>query len=191
MRWKYVDIPNYDIIQNKLQGVMKKHHKLLKHGISVANMTSSELVCDITEIEELSDFLHTTNLLKYVVHYVIFVISPGQEYDIHIDGTNVAPFLNESRILLPILNCNGIKTKFYTSTHNSEIVVIKSHNDDQDLYYERFNPEYCTEVDSYELTAPVVINPNYPHKVEENTNNDLRVSLGIAFNKKIDLFKNT
>lgn len=190
MYFKYIDIPNYDVIQTKLQHLMntKYSHLLDTPAVSVIGNVCPELVCDLTEIDELYDYFQEKELARSIVLYLLFVVPPNQEEFIHIDGNNVAPYLNDMRLLLPIMNTENVKTRFYESSKPPIVdKFIGDHSSKQNAELGQFDPAYCTEITHYELTRPTIVNPSIPHGIDKNTNDKPRVSIGISFNKRINL----
>jgi hypothetical protein len=189
MHWKYVDTANLKIIQEKIYKIICQYPSYLKQGIYIVNNNSADvkMLYQLTEVDELIDFLENQNLLRYVVQYIIMVIEPGQDFDIHSDGSSVANFINSAKLLIPISGCENIHTHFYKTHKLPELIEIPNGNTNEKLYYKKYDPNFCEKIDTYCLTRPVIMTPIPPHKVDTNTNNELRIVLAVNFNKKVNL----
>jgi len=186
--WKYLEIPNYDIIRNKLEKIIQKYKHLLKHGVLIINRETPELVADITMIEELMDFLENKKWLRYVHEYSLVVIEPNKEYGIHIDGNAIAPYISRHRVLLPVTLNEGVYTRFWkTNGEPCKIHYVSADGVKQELL--EYDKRICEEIDRYELTKPVVMDSIVPHSVDTNFYPSIRIAIGINFNRNINIEK--
>jgi len=92
---------------------------------------------------------------------------------VHVD-TSTGPTIKQCRINLPILNCEGSRTEFYTGGEyniaytlgNNPFMVLKEDS-------------APTKVDELELTAPTVLRVLEPHRVIVNMERIPRISLSV------------
>jgi hypothetical protein len=95
------------------------------------------------------------NLLEHLSSVAVVVIPPGKELPIHHDTGSPVYSLN-----IPLENCEGTYTKFYTSTQEPELIP--------GIMY-RYDPDCCTEVDRVYMDRPHVINVQQPHSAHNPT----------------------
>lgn len=112
------------------------------------------------------------NLLPHVSSVAVVVIPPGQELPIHHDTGSPVYSLN-----IPIENCEGTYTKFYTSTLEPELIP--------GIMY-KYDPEYCAEVSKVYMDRPHVINVQQAHSAH-NTGDKIRLLVAVRLLPTFDI----
>lgn len=160
---------------------------------------NGEIKSRITEIDELMDELESRDFLRYIWNYTLLSMEPknaeegswakgnvswsGGGWPIHTDGNSQKSYQSEFRLVVPLFNTEGTKTRFFESSEPGT-VHDEAEIGNNGTQYTIYNPEFCKEVTDYELTKPVLINTNIPHSVDGPINGMSRLSLGICFNTK-------
>lgn len=105
---------------------------------------------------------------------VAYVMYNNNHSIIHIDK-----FIHDARINIPIINCKGTKTMFFSG---GEYELI--HNPRTQTNAKKLKSSTNLKlVDSIEIDSPVVIRVNEPHTVIMNVNNAPRITLSLGFDK--------
>lgn len=100
-----------------------------------------------------------------------FVISHQNQCSVHSDS-----FIHESRLNIPILNCEYSETKFYDVSKWKTCRNMLGHDVPVALEY--------VEVDSVKITEPTLLRVNKPHKVILNKELDTpRITLSLYFDR--------
>ena len=97
--------------------------------------------------------------------------------EIHIDDDAIHPY----RINFPIMNCEHTETRFY-KVASKPLTEYQANS----FAYHFFDPTVCEQVDSFELTGPVIFKTQEPHQVVVNHNNPPRISCTVAFYEDLD-----
>lgn len=191
--FQYVKFDKLEIIQQKMMNIINNRYGPL-HGAGCKVITVDEEMVDAIEgIEELQEELVSRGWKPHMLFYKIFALEPagdgpkdweGGGWPIHTDGSSEQGYQNDFRLVIPIFNTDGTKTRFYECTHYDKAVEEWPGGPMYKLYLE----EDCTEFTHYYLSeGPVLINTNYPHSVDGADNELHRISLGISFNRDVEL----
>lgn len=164
----YLDFPgNLEATSNRILGYLFKTGVFQNPGNWMGPLDLGGLWEDVPELKR---WLDSMNL---EVEYVA-VLGYFQDSGIHIDEKA------KPRINFPVRNTQGTATtNFYQLTN-----LIKTLKFDGKAEYWDLTYDTATIIDSYELTQPVLFNPNVPHKVSFNqplTNKNPRLALTINF----------
>jgi len=141
-------------------------------------------------LEACPDLQKMFDPLKITIKTVSFITTDNIdiEYGIHIDVLEYEDLeFSPIRINLPVLNCEGSITNFYTSSY---LPVNKQLS--ENIYYLGYEYENCQLVDSFCLNRPAVLRVDEIHQVIANPNYHLpRISCSIEFEEDLEfLFKN-
>ena len=183
MIYKFLDIPNYSLISNKIYDYVLTKTDIMT-GDTVWNETNQqEILNEVPELKLVLDNLQ----LKVERHggeaIAIVKADPGIGIKIHMD------YDTEPRILWPIRNCQGSYTKFF-KVNPTNIIQQRRVVDGSIYNYLITDPESAKQIDSLELTAPVVFTPWIPHGVWCNPDcNEPRLTMTIKFNNNTDFGK--
>jgi hypothetical protein len=173
MIYKFLDIPDYSLISDKVYNYILNDTDILT-GDAIWNWTNQEEVLD--KVPELK--LALDNLQLEVQRISIVKANPGSNIRMHIDWDK------EPRILWPIRNCQGSYTKFFKVDPTN---IIEHRGVKGDTYYLITQPELAEQIDSLELTSPVLFTPWVAHGVWTNPNcNDPRLTMTIKFKTDTD-----
>lgn len=172
--YKKIEIDNLEIIQAKVLDFVKNQHPEIyahKGKSSFNHLNVEKLKSACPELIESFDALGLT-IVFAATHIMYNKLQAG----IHIDNV---PW--KARINIPILNCVGSRTAFYTG-EKTQTEIVTMENGNTYSVTAITNSEECVEVDSYELTQPLVLRVNVPHKVFMNVSTPPRIALTIGCN---------
>jgi len=173
MIYKFIDIPNHADISDKIYNYIVSHTDIIA-GKAIWNWANDkELILIVPELKTVLDTLGLE-----VERISIIKADPRENIRMHID------YDKEPRMLWPIRNCQGSYTKFFDvdPANIKEQRGIKN-----DIYYLILNPEIAPQIDSLELTAPVMFKPWIAHGVWSNpTFNEPRLTMTIKFKNNTD-----
>lgn len=192
--FEYLNFEKLDIIQEKVKKVLTDRYEDLFEGGAKVIHPDEEVIAGLLSIDELMDEFESRGWLRHILCYRFFVIEPqsdngitwnGGGWPIHNDGASFRGFLNDLRVVIPIYNTEGTKTRFYETDHPGHYI---DEGGEGKTLYRTWNPEDCTEVTHYELSkGPIVINTDIPHSVDGAINNKHRISMAVNFTRKIKL----
>ena len=150
--YKFIELENLEVIQKKLYNFMVSNTDVLD---SKTSWTPADIVDIISEVPELEASLKKFTDLP-LEKFAFVHRRPGSD-EVHIDtqfGT---------RLLLPILNCQGSYTRFYDLNGNSITKEVAPSG----FTYDKVGTDFpLIEIDRLELTKPVFFNTEgIPHGV--------------------------
>lgn len=125
---------------------------------------------EINETQSMKKLLYFFNWEEHILDFVIATVPPGTSipphYDIIKEGENNTT--NVYRLLVPIKNCENVKTSFYSS---KKLPVMKTaqRSDGKVEYYPEYDKPDCILEDFFLLNKPTVLNTSYIHGVENDT----------------------
>jgi len=174
MIYEFIDIPEHEIISNKIYNYIVDKTDILS-GTAIWNWVNTLEILEL--IPELKLSLENLNLEAQQIS--IIKANPRANLRIHID------YDREPRMLWPIRNCQGSYTKFFNVEKDN---IQKQIGIKGDIYYLIMNPESAKQIDQLELTQPVIFDPSIPHGVWTNTKFDEpRISMTIKFKTLVEL----
>lgn len=168
--YKSIEINDFQIIKNKTLEFIEKHNLYEISGFR--NMYWDEYIVYCPEI--LTAF--SVQGLYPTVGYLCVSYSLD-DFSIHIDTKSKNSHL--CRINLPILNCEGTLTEYYTG---GEYEIFNQSNDKS---YFKIKPDgkSVIKVDEIEIIKPTVIRVQEPHRVITNLNKVPRITMTLKMNK--------
>lgn len=190
--FKYLTFDKLDIIQEKTLDILNRLYGGNLHEPGAKCLCHvDDLTAEIMKVPELLEELDKRGWRDHVLLLRLFSLEPigeaitweGGGWPIHTDGSSEQKIQNDYRLVIPIFNTEGTKTRFYECTDPGKAVIEYEGGPQYKLY----DWDKCTEFTSYELTSPVLINTNYPHSVDGPSNEWHRISLGITFKPDIEL----
>lgn len=107
----------------------------------------------LINLPEIQNIIKELNLESIATHVCIVTMPPNSELPIHVDGG-----ISKAALNIPLLNCNGTYTRWFSSTQAPYEHV--HHGGGTYLGVDR---ETCTEVSRVEMDQPCVININEFH----------------------------
>lgn len=164
-----------DIITNKLVEFVETQTNILS-GEHFWHFVGIKRIMDF--IPEFNDFLAAHNLPRPIIS--AFVYAGDMQGNIHVDkGRDI-------RLLWPVMNCAGSKTRFFHV--EEEYIQLVTDNDLVNSPYNTITkPEPYEQLAELELLEPVVFNSGIPHGIYCNElANGPRVSFTMKFSAPID-----
>jgi hypothetical protein len=135
------------------------------------NVNTQDVLAKVPELVDL--FKPLTLTIKYLAFFVT-----EQPYGtIHIDHDRQS----NSRINIPVLNCEKSETRFFTVTEAPVKVLQKN-----GVPLLQLNPDTCVLVDQFRLTGPVVFRNDQPHQVVNINGIQPRISCTIGFYEDLE-----
>jgi hypothetical protein len=154
----YLDCPNQEIIAKKSLEYLSttKWLSTVAHWRGPINGSElTQLLDNVPELVEWLDSLHLQPAQFWILGY--FATS-----SIHLDSGIPYP-----RINFPLINTVGTAVTEFYDIKNMEKIEHKDWG--VPFWYLKYNPADAVMIDSYELTQPVVFNPDVPHRVRFDT----------------------
>jgi hypothetical protein len=168
--YRYIDIENFDKIQEEITKFLFTKTTVLKEKLPWKFINVSELS---KENPTLIDYFRNLGLDVNVAAAVYR--RPYSQGGIHVDTSMFW------RVLLPVLNCQGSRTKFF-EFDSSKFKQGSGWDGDRNLSL--IPGHHLKFLDEFELARPVIFNPKIPHGVYCNSKlNGPRISLTLGFDK--------
>ena len=168
--YKYFEIENFHSIQSKIKEYILEKTDVMQKKIFWKFLDTESL---LKLVPELSLYFEKFDL-KITTSAAIFR-HPYSNGGIHVDTSNFY------RVLLPILNCQGSKTKFFKF---DEYKFRSGKGVDGDRNLSLIPGQRLEYIEEFELSRPVIFNPKIPHGVYCNPFcSSPRVSLTLGFDK--------
>lgn len=168
--YKELDIDCTEVSTKILNYLQNKQKDYLKGFWT--NADTIDVLNAVPELQELFDHLNIK------IKKISFVTSFQKIGMIHIDDVATAP---NARINLPIKNCEGSETIFYTSSKPTKLMKLPS-----GIVYYGLEDEHCQRADSFTLKKPTVIRPKELHQVVLHDDNIPRISCTLEFYEDIE-----
>jgi hypothetical protein len=168
--YKYFEIENFHSIQSKIKEYILEKTDVMQRKIFWKFLDTEDLVKSIPELKSYFEKFD----LKITTSAAIFR-QPYSQGGIHVDTSEFF------RVLIPVLNCQGSRTKFF-KFENDKFKSGGGIDGDQNL---SLRPGQQLEfLDEFELSKPIVFNPKIPHGVYCNLElAEPRISLTLGFDK--------
>jgi hypothetical protein len=181
MVYKFLQIDNHYCISEQIYDWIINHTKILA-TTSPIFFNDVDVNSFMQHVPAFAEFAKSKDL-KPVAMAVIVVDPTNQEFcDLHVDMLET-----QIRILWPVRNCKGSRTKFYKV--NRESIIRKTlPNGIPYFYIDHTQP--WPEVAEFELSQPLILDTSVPHRVfpAENTT-EYRLSFTVAFDENLDISK--
>jgi hypothetical protein len=172
MIYKFIDIPNHQLISDKVYNYILST-KILTDKVVWNWVFWWELISAVPELEQALDLLNLE-----IDRIAIINAQPSSTVNIHIDYDTVP------RMLWPISNCQGSYTNFYNVDPNN-LTEHQGPKGDKSLLV--MHPELAEKIDTLELTAPVMFKPWIAHNIVTNPMyTESRISMTIRFKNNTD-----
>ncbi len=178
--WKYLDVPNHQEISDEVYQYIVDHTSILKtKPIFYTDVNISHI---LRNAPLLTSFLEQRFLTPNLIS--IIVVPPNTKPSLHVDY--IDPFV---RILWPVKQCRGSKTKFYNIPR--EFLVLDSNpHAATNTYYNITEKRDWPIVDEFELVQPLVFDASIAHAVHPAPDaTDYRISFTIGFGKDLPISK--
>ena len=168
--YNFVSVENQEYISNKLYEYIVTKTDILKTKYDWNTLNVKSVLEFIPELKTECDKLinHPIELIAVIYR------SPNDREKIHIDDGH-----SVYRLLWPVKNCKGSFTKFYDINGNK---VLQKFNPNGNKFLSIMRDAPFIELDSVELTRPLVFNTKIAHGVFTNPNcTEPRLSVTIGF----------
>lgn len=168
--YKYIDVDQQDYISNKVYEYISKNTLILQKRHVWNDISFKVLLSYVPEL---------AIELKKIIPHDITMISVIHMDGGKVGGTHIDTGPYDYRVLWPIKNCQGSYTKFYNLNGN-KVDVGYGKSGDKYLAVTEVNP--LIEIESIELTKPVIFNTKVPHAVHTNPKCiEPRITITIGF----------
>jgi hypothetical protein len=154
----YLDCPNQEIIANKSLEYLKTTKWLSSTDNWRGPIKGDELINLLDANLELVEWLNSLDL-QPAEFWILGYFSTS---NIHVDSGIPYPRMN-----FPLTNTIGTAVTEFYNIKNME--KIESKDSGVPFWYLKYNTTDAVMIDSYELTRPVVFNPDIPHRVRFDT----------------------
>ena len=179
--YKFYDVENHQAVSNEVYNFVVNHSNILTpsrpvyfNDVSIPGM--------LTHTPMLVDFLQQSSLVPEKI--AVVVVAPGAKSELHVD--TIDPYV---RILWPVKNCAGARTKFYDIP--KEFLVLNSEPAaSTNTYYDISEQRDWPVLEEVELIQPIVFDASVAHAVHpapDATEN--RISFTIGFDKDLSISK--
>lgn len=174
--YQYLDI-DYQIYETILHEIVSYIDHLNPKPITVQHIDIKQTVLKCPTL-----FRYTQSLRCGIINDIVIIHSGRTHEKIvpHIDYSNLDGSLVDRSYLainFPIKNCHNSLTKFYEPVGELSKPIRHVENG---VHYLVHPKQEWTEIDSYTLDRPVLLNTNVHHAVINNTD-DVRISLSVRF----------
>jgi hypothetical protein len=179
--YKFYDVENHQAISDEVYNYVVNHTEILKSKVPLF-FNDVSIMSMLRHTPLLKNFLQQ-NLLEPKQIAVVVVASNMVPY-LHVD--TIDPYV---RLLWPVKNCIGTRTKFYDIPR--EFLELE-HNikGSSSIYYNIIKQCDWEPLGEIELTQPVVFDASVAHKVIPAPNaTEPRISFTIGFDKDLPISK--
>ena len=188
--YQLLDIPDYEIISNKVFNFIKIHTDILQHVQNVGTNTWTMLNNELLDfhVPEINEYLKSQNLTKRFA--AIIAVNGNSNLPLHVDTLYQQRGL---RILWPVSNCANASTIFYKVDKKYYrkspplLLSMKTQNE-----INLINKHYFHILDGPHkilkeliLTSPVIFDSSVPHTVSKVSTLEPRLSLTIKTNEDL------
>ena len=190
--WKSLNIGNYQAISDEVYNYVVNHTEILNNLLDKKNYYFGQqknyffeqpISYMLRHCPLLVNFLNSQQLVPTILG-IIVVGNHQKELGMHKDNDGSYPWL---RILWPVKNCQGSKTKIWQVPENAgefisnaDGVLLVNYPLDQERHL----------LEEFELSRPVLFDASSAHSVETNTElSGYRISLTIGFDRDLPISK--
>lgn len=168
--YQYLEINNHAALSHALKNYIETKTDVLQQKIPWKFLNHVSLLDSIPELE----IFFMEKKLKIIMAAAVYR-KPYSQGGIHIDTSKFC------RVLWPIVNCKGSKTKFYKFDIDK---FQPGSGIDGDRNLSLISGSTLEYLDEFELILPVIFNPKIPHGVYCNpVLNQPRVSVTFGFDR--------
>ena len=168
--YQYLNIENHQAISESIKKYLIDHTSVFEEKLMWKFLDVNQLISHVPEIEKIFSAFD----LKISIAAAVYR-KPFSQGGIHIDTSEFY------RVLFPVMNCQGSKTKFF---EYDETKFRAGGGGDGDKNLTLIQGQQLKFLDEFELSRPVIFNPKIPHGVYSNpVCKEPRVSITFGFNK--------
>ena len=179
--YKFYDVENHQAVSDEVYNFVVNHSNILTssrpaffNDVSIPGM--------LTHTPMLVDFLQQSSLVPKQI--AVIVVAPDEKLQLHVDTAD--PYV---RILWPVKNCIGARTKFY-DVPREYLELEHNTKDSSSLYYGITEQREWPSLGEIELTQPVIFDASVAHEVCAAPNaTEHRISFTIGFDRDLPISK--
>lgn len=179
--YKFYDVENHQAISDEVYDYVVNHTEILKPKTPVF-FNDINILSMLRHTPLLINFLHEKFLEPKQI--AVVVVPADMKPYLHVD--TVDPYV---RLLWPIKNCTGTKTKFYDIPRE----YLELDHDSQgssNIYYNITKEQQWPLIDEVELSQPLIFDASVAHAVHPAPNaTEHRISFTIGFDKDLPISK--
>lgn len=163
----YLDMDCLSLVQEKTKAYIENIHGV-QVGFSAIHWDQYVRLCP----EIITAF---KRYKIYPLRGALYTTFTQEDSVIHIDVTS--SMIHKCRINIPIINCEGSLTEFYSGGNYTEYSQKEN-----GLSYFKINDNSAIKVDEVEIIKPTVIRIQEPHRVNTNLNKIPRICMTLWMN---------
>ena len=168
--YRYFDIDNLDLIQHQVKEYILHNTDVTEKKIFWKFLDTESLLRSVPELS-----LHFKKFDLRITTAAAIYRQPRSQGGIHVDTSDFF------RVLVPVLNCQGSRTKFF-EFDDSKFRAGGGVDGDRNLTL--IPGQHLNFIDEFELSKPVIFNPKIPHGVYcDPLCSGPRISLTLGFDK--------
>ncbi len=175
--YRFIEIDKHEEISNEVYQYIVDHTQVLRlEHIFVDQDIDHMLNC----CPRLADFLSQHNLVPR--RLATIVCAGTADIEMHKDNDGQAPYV---RILWPVQNCQGSKTKIWAVPKDAGTVML----DTNGIVYTGFPADQKRlQIDEFELSQPVLFNASCAHSVHPAPGStETRISFTMGFDRDLPI----
>ena len=179
--YKFYDVDNHRTISDEVYNYVINHSDILTSNNPVF-FNDVDIFSMLTHTPMLVNFLQQLSLVPQQI--AVVVVPPGDKPQLHVD--TVDPYV---RILWPVKNCIGARTKFYDVPR--EYLELE-HNTmgASNIYYKITEQQEWPSLGEIELTQPVIFDASVAHQVlPAPSATEHRISFTMGFDRDLPISK--
>lgn len=175
--YQFIDVNNYKEISNEVYSYIVAHTKVLELEHVFVDQDIDHM---LSRCPLLAEFLHKYNLAPKRLATV--VCAGSADIEMHRDNDGTRPYV---RILWPVQNCQGSKTKIWAVPKDAGTVML----DTNGIVYTGFpGDQKRIQIDEFELSQPVLFNASCAHSVHPAAGStDIRISFTMGFDRDLPI----
>ena len=178
--YKFLAVDNFHAIGNQVYNYVVNHTDILKPQEPVF-FTDTDVQHTLEHTPLLSDFLNQRSLVP--TKFSIIVAPADMDPYLHVDTKDA--FV---RILWPVRNCKGSRTKFYDIPR--KYLKLSRLPDGGVIYYDIIKQHNWKQVDEFELSSPMVFDASVAHAVHPAPDaTGHRISFTMGFDRDLAISK--
>jgi len=177
--YRFIDVDNHVQISNEVYEYIVAHTQVL----DLANVFVDQPIDHMLSCcPLLAEFLSRHSLVPQ--RLATIVCAKSADIEMHKDNDGQAPYV---RILWPIRNCQGSKTKIWLVPENAGTVMLDSNG----IVYTGFSADQKRlQIDEFELSQPVLFNASCAHSVHPAPGStETRISFTMGFDRSLPISK--
>ena len=177
--FKFLDVDNHVQISNEVYGYIVAHTQVLDLANVFVDQHIDHMLSCCTQ---LNAFLSAHSLVPN--RLATIVCAGSLEIEMHRDNDGQAPYV---RILWPVRNCQGSKTKIWAVPKDSGTLML----DTNGIVYTGFSGDQKRiQLDEFELSQPVLFNASCAHSVHPAPGStQTRISFTMGFDRDLPISK--